>query len=338
MNTTVDSLEYKNVTEMTSEPERYNIKVHSAIITCTIIIVCWTLLANTVIIICYITNRKKVWPAFVAQIFCLSLGDFFVGLVTLPWLLFPIFKTDDWQVSYISCCTMLYLLLCSQCGSLYHMMTICAYRLFRIETSTKIIDTNSNKKAPFCFAVTAWVASFIMCSLPFFFWADNEGTLNACLLQEIFVDITKAMGVLVIILFLPQVLTNILYIVVCLRLRYLWRRIHPVQSDGSASVTNDASTSSSGGYSRTNVRIQRRFMGTIGFVMLLYNICTLPVIFLVFLENDYHVTKRNFRYTACMFFILNSALNPFIYALRSPWLKEALKRMYRNWCDCFICL
>jgi hypothetical protein len=169
-------------------------------------------------------------------------------------------------------------------------------------------------------------------------------------MDEIFKGkVSQMTGFLFIVYFVPQGLTTVLYITACCRLKHVWKKVFPTNSVGlenypttttrtTGSVSNQVNTISGNSTNRTSIRMQRNVIGTIGALMLIFNICTIPLLVLLRMENQNQITRRDARFIACTFFILNSALNLFVYALRTNWLKMALKQMFidlfRTFCQC----
>ena len=79
----------------------------------------------------------------------------------------------------------------------------------------------------------------------------------------------------------------------------------------------------------TGFKGQREVLITIGIILLVLNICITPinVIFLIELSTDYSLS-RDVKFVFMAMALLNSALDPFIYALRIKQFKESLRKTF----------
>ena len=83
---------------------------------------------------------------------------------------------------------------------------------------------------------------------------------------------------------------------------------------------------------------QREVLITIGIILLVLNICITPIniVFLIELSTDYSLS-RDVKFVFMAMALLNSALDPFIYALRIKQVKETLRKTFIKCSKPFSC-
>ena len=340
----------------------------------------WIVVSNGMIMLCFVINRRKSWPVFARYLLALSICDFMNGFTCIAFLVVS-FLPEHYEVNLHMCSTVLYLFFTCQCACLFHMLGICLQRSLSIHVSytTKPIIKS---RAPVVVSITSWFVSASICSVPFIVWTHSETYIDHCVIHDLFDNVRNAMGYLAIVYIFPQILTNILYFIASVRLRFIWRKIDPVNNTDDDTCNTVATTSTNyqneepnevgkhtlniittgsinkgidngGGitsslqvnttavnrittprvqntYTRASIKAQRKVLATIGILTLVFNVCTIPVIVAMLIENQGLYQSRNVRFVVCALFAMNSALNPFVYAIRTEWLKQALRKMLRT--------
>ncbi|XP_052762300.1 cannabinoid receptor 1-like [Mya arenaria] len=163
--------------------------------------------------------------------------------------------------------------------------------------------------------------------------------LKACVLKELFTDGKQVAGFLAIFYVVPQLLTDIFYTVAVVRLRLELRRVSSLESESNTvSGTNPRPTNASSASVKRQTRTQRQVQGTIGLIMMLFNLFTVPMAVVMIMENSGE-RERNMRYIVSVLFVLNSAINPLVYALKIGWLRQSIRDVFvecmKVCCLCF---
>lgn len=354
-----------------------NLHIDKFIIVLAWMVVGWIIFSSAVVLLCFFVNRNKSRPSFAVYIMMLTVCDFCNGVFSSCLLIAQAQKDG---VQSVPCASVFFLFFFSQLACLYHVLGICLLRNMSFHVSFARAYENK-RRLPVFVSATSWFMSGSVSLVPFVLWITKEEEISECVIQQLFTDLRRAMGFLAIFYIIPQFLTNILYLVACLRLRFMWLKVSPgrVPSEATSrthvptSSNNDAAfeftngqnhmTSNQDGkteqhtatlgignirsnglrqqgsqsYNCTRMKIQRKVLGTIGMITLWFNICTIPLIVMLLMESQLGEIARNIRFLSCIMFTLNSALNPFIYALRSDWLKKSLRNMFHTLINfCFI--
>jgi hypothetical protein len=189
--------------------------------------------------------------------------------------------------------------------------------------------------------LSSWILSIVVNFLLHFLYGCPEVAETRCNFNELFEGNTKNAALFLFnVYFVPYIFKNLLYVVICLRIRCIWKKVVPVQVNEMEVEINRiprsvplASTqhNSTAGMTdnRASIRAQQNVVKTVGALMLIFNICTIPLIVMFRLEISHH-GSRDLRFIVSTMFILNSSLNPFIYAVRTNWLRAALKQMFKS--------
>ena len=108
--------------------------------------------------------------------------------------------------------------------------------------------------------------------------------------------------------------------------------VHGGRSRSGAS--NSGSTSKATQPLSPILKSQKRVTGTIGILLLLFNLFTLPVTVGIFMENT-KPGDRNLRFFVSTLFLVNSGLNPIVYATRVTSLRRAVVKIFREVANIF---
>lgn len=288
-------------------------------------VVIWTTISNSIIVLCFVVNWRTSWPNFCSQVLCLSVSDMFVGYAALP---LAVTGLTDVQMNIKICLIIYFLFFATQCASLYHILGICIYRLVVIRNSAKLQQENSTFRASLLLSGNAWVVSVLVCLSLTIVLGDPDKEDNICVMDGVFKDMRDVGAFFFVVFIIPQVSTNVLYALVCLQLKGTWNRVSPTSSN---SISSSLEVQRSTAIRRSAVRVQKKVLVTVGLIMLIFNICTIHQIILFRIgEVKHQDAKRNVRFIVSTIFILNSAINPFVYALRNDWLKVALLKMLKD--------
>lgn len=293
----------------------------AAIVVC-LLIATWTISANTIIVVCFLMNRKKIWPIFSTQILSLSLCDMCVGYASLPVVVFPFIGVE---ARMKSCGILMYVFFAAQCASINHILCLCVQRCNVIRNLSKAGSSKSSIAIPLLSVLSAWIASFSLCIFPTTYLEIKYPERKGCTIEDLFGEKASIVLSLVLAIYLvPQVFTNILYLLACFRLKILLTQVFPSnQNSLELRSCEEPPVPTKLTANRSRVQIQKKVLGTIGLLMLIFNVCTIPQTVLLKVMNK----DRNFRYILSAVFLLNSALNPLVYAYRTKWIRLALQKM-----------
>ena len=169
-------------------------------------------------------NRRTMTSFVNLQMLFLSLTDMLVGFSTIP-------VTLTWKIvsafpAFEVCASLFYLYIVPQAASLYHAFGICMHRLIiTTRRNTQPVERARDRyKTIFLQILTVWVSSFILVGIPFGVFGRFGETLPLCSLNTIFGEsYTLALMLLNIVLLVPHVCMNIVYLYMILFLRRKWK-------------------------------------------------------------------------------------------------------------------
>lgn len=330
----------------------------------------WAVLSNCTIVVVILLNWKIKWPEFMRIVLNLSICDFFGGLSTLTFVMLQLLKVE---ISFIKCGFFLFVIILSQVASLYSMFGMCLHRSL-IVRKPDVLNPETHRISRL-FAPVVWFVGLIVTTVPFVLWTNYRETSFVCKISFFNTD-TKALLVYALLMyFIPELLTNVLYTYAYLRLRSIWgRRIKPskiapeqivsptrdvldmmgkvksdpypeinvVASTSFANQNKDVMTSKTCSSKRPPIprrktdqrelrfQSQRHALLTIGLILMLLNLLTLPIVIAFFLRTLGISVSRDYRYVVFALFVFHSALNPVIHTARTSWLKRAFVDMFKR--------
>ncbi|XP_052765365.1 trace amine-associated receptor 1-like [Mya arenaria] len=309
--------------------------VHSSLVMIAWFVISSAVLTNLVIVVTFLCKIRARWPPFTWFVFSLSICDFTVGTACVPILMAESFEVFN---DYFTCMPFFFVFFLAQLASLYHVMGICFHRSWKIK-SVLIQNRNQSKRFPLILSTVSWSLSCVICFIPFYVWRNENKPLKACVVDELFTKEQRALGFLAIFYVIPQLLTDMFYTVAVVRFRSELRRVLPLGPEtNTVSVVDPESTTAPSSSVNRQARTQRHVQGTIGLTMLLFNMFTLPIAVVMVVEHSTGNRERNLRYIVSGMFVLNSAVNPFVYAFKIRWLRKSVREVLVECIDvCRLC-
>lgn len=181
---------------------------------------------NAIVFSCLMLRKTRLPHVYWIQMACLSLNDTIAGLSSffISFLDFPVFSQ-----SIALCCGTMAFFVSSQAATLYNILIICIRRLRRVQHANSM-NADITERTVALVTISVWGASFCVCLLPFLIWArkDDPYISSGCSMETAFGDkLPLAMRVLFATFLAPLLCTNIIYCVVFIVLRRMWKRTHP---------------------------------------------------------------------------------------------------------------
>ena len=275
----------------------------------------WTILSNAVLVTAILNTIRANGIVFTRLVLSLSICDLVVGIACVPILVSESFASIT---NYIGCSFCMFLFFVSQLASIYHVLGICIYRASTIRTV--LIQRLSNEKwTAALIAICSWLVACCVLVVCFFKWASSSPTsLDYCTVDSIFPDDSRAMMFLGLNYVAPQIVTDIVYLYACIRLRQIVRSVVPeawtdrnYDSNTTRNPTGELQLSRAEHVtSVVFARTQRRVLGTIGLITLVFNLLTIPLVVCFLMSGSFGYMGRDFRYIVSCLFTLNSAITP----------------------------
>lgn len=202
------------------------------------VISAWIVLANTLILLFLVINRKALKTFVNLQILSFSVTDTLVGLSAVPTSLtyklalsFPYFEP---------CAAILCAYSVAQAATLYHAFVICIHRLITIKRCTGRPETNPRNmyKTLLVQVSIPWIESILVVSIPFIVFGRRGKIIQGCSLNIIFEDdYIHAMAFLNVNLLTPQIGMNVVYIYMLVFLLRQWRRVNSLRGNSKRPAT-----------------------------------------------------------------------------------------------------
>ena len=290
--------------------------------------VTWILVSNILIISTFVINAGTTWPVFSRFVLSLSMCDLIVGILYVPMLVnYSVYSVTN----FYGCVILFYLLFIGQIASLYHIFGICVHR------TVKFIFHPNNRTVPERRAVIiisccSWIIAAVVALVPNIILTKSYTVLNSCSQEDIYTRDFRFTGILATFYVIPYVLTNVFYLFACVRLKRAIKRVvvpnERTTNTGDHAQENDASNDRRN--NATHVGVERKVMGTVGVLLVIFNILTLPTIITVVYETRVGSLPYNVRKIAATLLTLNSGFNPLVYALRSTWIRGSIKSILKD--------
>ncbi|KAK3583661.1 hypothetical protein CHS0354_021402 [Potamilus streckersoni] len=245
-----------------------------------------TVLLNLSTVIFVAKNRKDLRKSPVKQIISLSLSDMLVGLSVIP--LIVVFNNIDLLKDKIVCLAVMLLHNMSINATYYHMLGICVQRLNLVRKVTRVNGNKGNMEL-IAYALLVWVICIVVHVLVGL-TTEKASSINECSIRELFGDNYLTFITFIICVYaVPAFLTNILYLVMVIKLRRSMRSVLPTGVPPGAELSNSNPATVAvimvffnNHIQRTSpinsiIRTQRKLMITMGTVLLIYDILTAPL-------------------------------------------------------------
>ena len=264
-------------------------------------------------------HKQVLKKSFSLHILSLCFTDFIVGLSGIPFIYNYI---NQQEIDYSVCASIFGTYIICQVVALFHILGFCIYRVLILKDAQQ---PPKWKRQYLSYHVPAmWIVIPVFLSLPFILWGQVGETMTFCSVDTLFrPNYNKAMSYIIAFFWGPVVLTNSFYLYLQIVLLKRIKRINP--STGNIEMSARGYASSQG------ILIQMRTLRTIGLVLLLLDVLTLPLNVAILLEIsiDSISLSRKQRLVSTILTYFNSAINPLIYAARIPELRDCMMKPFR---------
>ena len=217
------AIRFVNMTNLT---DGYNLTIqmndilketHAEVLVTIMIMCCiWIILVNSAVFVCLILHRHDMKTFVNMQLLSFSITDIFVGMSAIPGSL-TLYITPSIEV----CTFIMYTYFVAQTATLYHAFGICVHRYVTVkyrQLHAKRKQKGQLKRV-IIHVIVIWLLSIGLVVIPVASFATFDQSITECSLNTIFQEnYIKLLAVLNVVLLLPQVGTNVVY--VCLY-RYL---------------------------------------------------------------------------------------------------------------------
>lgn len=214
----------------------------------------WIIISNAFVLICFLNHRKRMSKStFTIHILTLSFNDLMSGVFTLP-VYVTSFTT---QVTYEFCILRFVLFVSAQVVVLLHILGICVYRFLTVCQATSPQRGRNQGRLVVIYVLVIWIITLIIHISTFLIWGNYRHTLSICSLNEILQNNYKTVITHLLCLFIvPAVFTNVIYLVMIVKLCFYARKLASVNSYNisatQSSSSNRASSFSFQARSQTN--------------------------------------------------------------------------------------
>lgn len=302
----------------------------------------FAILFNSLLIYCIVVNRKEAWAKQSNQIFYLILSDLVVGLILVPRTIFTLLYLP--QKTYQFCAVLNYILVSSQTVSYYHIFAVCFHRYRMVRKMHRPFDKDAYRYS--IESAFIWIIVLVACVPPYVFWGRHGEILRICRLDHLFrPSDNMALIYLLILQFIPWVLTNIIYLTISRKMCISLNAVHAT-TNINLSYSNDR-ISCSNGRDRTFVQTicvsatqasstvtivpnfsrirNKKVLRTVGYLLLVFNISILSIMltFILILSTPGISVPGQFQSLV----FVNNICNPFIYAFSYSSLRGKMKRV-----------
>jgi len=304
----------------------------------------WAICINCVVVSAILANKKRKWPIFARLILCTSACDLFVAVSCVPVLVNSSISTIR---HFTGCLIMFYFFFMGQLASLFHILGICVHRTLTIKTILRKRNV-SDRNFAIILASCAWIVAAVVGMFPLIplFSASNE--FSACQAGHLFGKRFQGTNVLKISYIIPPFLTNVFYIFACIRFKMVLNQVAPEAGSESHNVAqvnrtqpeSDMNTAQQNRNQATFNRMQRTVLVTIGCVMLINNLLTVPMIAVFLREFYFGFESASLRFIGSFLLSMHSVINPVVYICQMTWLRREIKNLFQDvWVEIrFVCM
>ena len=288
----------------------------------------WTVVMHSLILVCFVINRRASWMQKTKGILSLVLTDLGSGI----GFMFLVFAQTHIKVDLYACTIPLGNYMTTQLATNLQVLRICVQRCIAVLSSTQ-------RQAE---GTLLTVVQFIIIYLLSFAvnaiclkWITVKPVYVVCNLQTLVEDNLQAICIfMLIVLSVPTFASTTIYFIIIQVLRRKSRAVAPVLAvtTHSATGSNDGSSSDTRPSDQRTTAVKKymsKALTTIGLVLLLNNFALFPF----FLTLTYHVfypgnvASIYIWFGSALALQTNSALSPFVYCLRVKALSKAFKAM-----------
>ncbi|KAK3097273.1 hypothetical protein FSP39_008236 [Pinctada imbricata] len=287
----------------------------------------FVIIPNFFVLVAVARNSKIRKNAYTVLVLLLCISDLLLGLSGLLFSGYYAMSHLNTDINRPVCTIILHFLVAGIAASLGQTLLICVNRFLAASgaTSTNELLFKENRKYITVTAMYVSVQAYFLAILPF----QGSGPVMTCNFCNLYRGGNYQAGVIFISFAYTSLYFFILVLYGCaiVRLRKRFSQVVPGQS---VLPTNGSMNSAS----LPSYRMSVRAMTTLGVVLVLISVLTLPLVISSILEAfKIEITLKAWTFTLC-FALLNSITNPIVYTWRFADLREELKKMLRIKAQC----
>ena len=181
------------------------------ILTLCILLICY----NSLLIYCIVTNRKQAWAMRAKQVFYLILSELLISIIWVPRLTFEAFLIP--RETYEKCSAINFTTVTTQLISYNHVLSLCIHRFMMIRKAH--LPSGVDRSRYGIESLLIWVTVAVTCVPPYVIWGRHEEVLTDCRFLNLFgPSDTAAVVYILVLLCVPWILTNGIYLAMILRM------------------------------------------------------------------------------------------------------------------------
>ena len=237
------------------------------------------------------------------------------------------------EMPHSTCAIFSYILVTSQSLSYYHILAVCIhrYRMAKRIHWPSAVDTYRYGRE----SLFIWISVLVVFIPPYLIWGRRGEIRCKCRFEHVFGPTDTGAKLYLLTLFcIPWITTNLLYMIIFLKIRKSLKRVHTVSHStvstiGTAThgVINErpaaASSQQSAPSSSYNAVAAKRVLRTVGYLLLVFNVSCVVTISIV-LGTIFHTAIPHIIQSLVL---VNNICNPFIYTSTNSTLKKETKRI-----------
>ena len=171
---------------------------------------------NSLLTYILVKNRKQAWARKAAQLFYLVLSDLLCSIILIPRVIFA--QLNISQKTYEMCAVLNLTVVTTQIISFYQVLSLCIHRYMVIR---KVNFPPGNDKYRYGIeSCVIWTVVILLCMPPYYFWGRHGEHLTNCYFANLFgTSDRQALLYLLVLLCIPWVLTNAVYVALVFKMR-----------------------------------------------------------------------------------------------------------------------
>ena len=171
---------------------------------------------NSLLTYILVKNRKKAWARKAAQLFYLVFSDLLCSIILIPRVIFA--QLNISRKTYEMCAVINFTVVTTQIISFYQVLSLCIHRYMVIR---KVNLPPGNDKYRYGIeSCVIWTVVILLCIPPYYFWGRHGEPLTNCYFVNLFGSSDRqAWLYLLVLLCIPWVLTNAVYVALVFKMR-----------------------------------------------------------------------------------------------------------------------
>ena len=170
---------------------------------------------NSLLTYCLVTNRKQTWAKKAKQLFYLVLSDLLVSIFSIPQTIFTQLPIS--RKTYEMCAILNFTVVSTQIISYCHVLSLCIHRFIMIRKVHLPFNVDKFRYGTEGFII--WVTVIVACVPPYVIWGRHGEVLIDCRFGYLFKPSDRpAIVYILVLLCIPWILTNIIYVTMVLRM------------------------------------------------------------------------------------------------------------------------